>query len=791
MPPASPTLNMGAEMVEIITAGIDPLRAVEAMGTDRFQASTGEVLAATWDDAWARNPTPSLVRMGGRAMRRASLDIWDDETGRVGILRAGAGLEASGVRRLSAEDANKEFGIEGQLRFTDDTNELDANELRDLKRAELRRADTIRRARGGLMEGAASIGVGLIGSALDPLNVASAFVPVVGQARYAAALEGAASLGARAALRARVGAIEGAVGAAMLEPIVYGAAREEQADYDAYDSLTNLAFGTILGGGLHVAGGAVADWAGGWKPPGQVAAEAAGPQGRDAAMRQAVAAVAEDRTPDDGVPLALAVAGAERAKWQPRGRAPAFNPIQDVYDAAGRRIQTKMEVVEADDLITSNTDDLTINPAYPAELQPRQRERAVAQAQIQEIAANLEPGRLGASPDAASGAPIVDGGRIVESGNGRVLAIRRAYAEGGDKAASYRAWLESQGHRTAGMNKPVLVRRRITDLSPEDRRAFTVDAQKAATLDLSASERAAADAQLMDELLPMMQGADISTAGNAAFVRAFVEKLPSGEQGSLVNQDRLLTPEGARRINAALLARAFDDKDLLARMLEGGEDGSRALAGAMLDIAPDWARMRAAAAKGEIAPVDPTADMLAAVKRIRDQRAQGRPLAEILDQQDMLNAPSPGQALFLNMLLTQNRNGETVLASRAAITRELGRYVDEAGKTSPTPDLFGGGPPTAEQILSALEKRRDVMPGIADDSDARVAAEAEAVAAKPPADPAELDAEIAALDAEIKAAGDLVDLDDPAMRDAKALADDAATRARQVEAASFCLLRAA
>ncbi len=766
-------------MPEIITKPIDPIRALDALGTDRFAASTGEVLSALSEDTWARNPIPGTFRWGRRQVR----GLWDDS------------------RTLTAEEAKAEYGIDGHLTFDADVSEIDARELRDLKMAELRRQDTLARGRGGFIEGAASIGVGLLVSALDPLNIAASFIPVVGPARYARMLEQAGTAAGRASVRAGVGAVEGAVGAAILEPIVYGVARSEQADYDAYDSLTNLAFGTILGGGLHVAGGAIGDWATGWKPPGQVMAEAAGPQGRDAALRQAVAAVAEDRTPDDGVPLALQVAGAERAKWQPRGRAPAFNPIHEVFDAADRRIQVRMELVEADDLVTSNTDDLSVNPAYPAELQPRERDRTVAQAQIQEIAANLEPGRLGASPDAASGAPIVDSGRIVESGNGRVLAIRRAYAEGGEQATAYRASLENQGFRTAGMNKPVLVRRRMTELTPEERRAFTVNAQKAATLDLSASQVAAADAKLLDDLLPMMQGADISAAGNAPFVRAFVSRLDKGAKGSLINEAGLLSPDGTRRINAALLARAFDDKDLLARMLEGGEDGNRALAGAMLDIAPDWARMRAAAARGEIAPVDPTPDMLAAVKRIRDQRAQGRPLAEIRAQPDMWNTASTGEDFFLRMLLTENRNGETVLASRAAIGRELGRYMDEARKTSPMPDMFAGmvgpsgqrydAPSTAEQILAALEKRRDVMPGMADDSDARVAAEAEAVAAKPPADPAELDAEIAALDAEIKAAGDLADLDDPAMRDAKALADEAATRARQVEAASFCLLRAA
>jgi hypothetical protein len=781
-------------MSEIITAPIDPLRAIEAMGTDRFQASTGEVLAATWDDAWTRNPTPGLYRTARRGLE----DLGDSLSRVVAAPMARAGnpfaLSAPAERLLSAAEATKEFGIEGQLQFDEEVTESRAAELRTLKQAEMRRADTIRRARGGIVEGAGNLATGFIASALDPLNIASAFVPVVGEARYATMLERAGSVAARAGVRARVGAIEGAVGAAVLEPIVYGVAREEQADYDAYDSLTNLAFGTILGGGLHVVGGAVSDWRTGWKPPMQVMAEAAGPQGRAASLGQAVAAVAEDRVPDDGVPLALTVAAKEREKWRPQRRGPAFSPIADVYDAAGRRVQTRMEVVEADDLITSNTDDLTINPAYPAELQPRQRERLVAQAQIQDIAAKLEPARLGASPDAASGAPIIDAGRIVESGNGRVLAIRRAYAEGGERSTAYRAWLEEQGFRTAGMNKPVLVRRRITELSAEDRRAFTVDAQKAATLDLSASERAAADAQVMDDIIPLMQGADVTTASNAPFVRAFVSKLAGGDQGSIVSKDGLLTPDGQRRINAALLARAFDDKDLLAAMLEGGEDGARSLAGAMLDIAPDWARMRGAAARGEIAPVDPTPDMLAAVKRIRDQRAQGRPLSEIMGQQDMFSPRNVGQDFFLRMLLTQNRNGETVLASRAAITRELGRYVEEANKTSPTPDLFGDGPPTPEAILEALEKRRDVMPGMVDDSDARVSQEADEVADLPPADPTALEADIQALDAEIKAAreaGILEAGEDDAVKAAQAMAEEAQVRTRQIEAAAFCLMRAA
>ena len=101
---------------------------------------------------------------------------------------------------------------------------------------------------------------GFAASVLDPINVASAFVPVVGEARYASMLARAGqSVAARAAVRAQVGAVEGAVGAAMVEPLILYASARDQADYDLTNSLLNVAFGSALGGGLHSAGGLLGD----------------------------------------------------------------------------------------------------------------------------------------------------------------------------------------------------------------------------------------------------------------------------------------------------------------------------------------------------------------------------------------------------------------------------------------------------------------------------------------------------------------------------------------------------
>lgn len=100
---------------------------------------------------------------------------------------------------------------------------------------------------------------GFAASAIDPVNIASAFIPVVGEARYASMLANATTRAARLGVRARVGALEGAVGAAMVEPLVLYASAQDQADYDITNSLLNVAFGSVLGGGLHAAGGLVTD----------------------------------------------------------------------------------------------------------------------------------------------------------------------------------------------------------------------------------------------------------------------------------------------------------------------------------------------------------------------------------------------------------------------------------------------------------------------------------------------------------------------------------------------------
>lgn len=165
----------------------------------------------------------------------------------------------------------------------------------------------------------------------------------------------------------------------------------------------------------------------------------------------------------------------------------------EVKTAKGTKVNTQFAVIDAGDLITSHDQSGNTNPSYPQALQPRNRERATSQAQIARIAKNLDPDMLGRTRNASAGAPIIGDDGVVESGNGRTMAIRMAYQNG--HADDYRDWLENDAADMYGldakkikaMKHPVLVRVRKTDV---DRAQFAREANQSDMLAMTATEKA-------------------------------------------------------------------------------------------------------------------------------------------------------------------------------------------------------------------------------------------------------------------------------------------------------------
>jgi hypothetical protein len=222
--------------------GINVNEYAEDVGYDQYSTSLGETLIEVAKDTWTYNPSASAYR-------------WEK-------LEANRNEETN-EPILDRQELNKKYSEEG-LFFETDEKQSTVDILLERKRAERLRRSIIERGpegswnpfSSGFYVGAAKFGTGLVTSIADPINIAAAFVPVVGQARFAGLVAKMGFTGARLTR----GAVEGAVGTAIVEPLIYSAAKAEQADYGLRDSFMNVTFGTIFGGGLHVGAGKLKDW---------------------------------------------------------------------------------------------------------------------------------------------------------------------------------------------------------------------------------------------------------------------------------------------------------------------------------------------------------------------------------------------------------------------------------------------------------------------------------------------------------------------------------------------------
>ena len=251
----------------IFTTG--PSTSAFSLSTE-FTAPLSEVLGAEADRAWLYSPLSSIIRGSELSEAQGDTQVREDvkeldPVSRLKRYRDGSAWEHApdtGTGAFLDKDTAQEQITESKLPLKAPEQGITQGALDILierKKNEQRLTDSLNRAESSVLTGAAQLATGLGVTILDPLNIASALIPVMGPARYANLLAQRTTAFSRGAFRANVGARSGAVGAAVVEPIILSAAQAEQAEYDMSDSLLNIAFGSILGGGLHAGGGAVKD----------------------------------------------------------------------------------------------------------------------------------------------------------------------------------------------------------------------------------------------------------------------------------------------------------------------------------------------------------------------------------------------------------------------------------------------------------------------------------------------------------------------------------------------------
>jgi hypothetical protein len=380
-----------------------------------------------------------------------------------------------------------------------------------------------------------------------------------------------------------------------------------------------------------------------------------------------------------------------------------------VFTPSGRKIGVAYRVVDASELKASNNPDMSPNKDYPQELQPRDRSRAASETQVAKIASGLQPERLGPSTSASEGAPIIGPDHVVESGNGRVLGIRRAYAQNGDAAQNYRDYLQRQGFDTTGMKEPVLVRQRTTELNPEERARFTQESNAGAGLSLSPSERAAIDShRIPDDALNLYQGGDVASAANRDFVKSFMKNVPEhGEEGNLATADGSLSLEGGQRIRNALLHAAYGDSNLVSSLAETGDEEIKAFGNVLTDAAGRMSQLRRGIASGRIDPgADLAGPMLEAARVVQRAKMNGSRLSDIVAQKDAFNRISDEAHQLLQIAYGPNFTGRL---SRDNMRKVIDAAASEAVQQTTDARLFGE-PIGASEILKTVNSKYGKSP---------------------------------------------------------------------------------
>ncbi|MBQ7262854.1 MAG: hypothetical protein IJR14_03950, partial [Synergistaceae bacterium] len=373
-----------------------------------------------------------------------------------------------------------------------------------------------------------------------------------------------------------------------------------------------------------------------------------------------------------------------------------------VRTASGTEIDTRYRVVSAGTLIASHGENGGPNEAYPKELQPRDRSREASVQQIHQMAASLDPELLGENRMASDGAPIVGPDSVVESGNGRVMAIRRAYRTG--KADGYRTWLMENAEKF-GLTKedveavadPVLIRERTSDV---DRVRFVQEANQSSVSRMSKTEQALADAQRItpEMLVDLDPDADIASAANRKFVQQFLEKVVGDtEKGAFIDARGDLSQEGKERISNALFAYAYGDTEAMARLRETLDDDTKTINTALLGISPRIAdmesKMRQGGLRKDLSIREP---LMEAINMMAQLKRNGERVSDYLDQGMIFSAGniSPEARAILQFLEENKRSAKK-------ISEGLARYadlVDERG----SPDqgrIFEAEPMSREELI--------------------------------------------------------------------------------------------
>lgn len=398
-----------------------------------------------------------------------------------------------------------------------------------------------------------------------------------------------------------------------------------------------------------------------------------------------------------------------------------------VVTSKGQEVKTGFKVIDARSLVISNNLDGTINPKFPAELQPRDRTRMSSKIQVSKIAGNLRPAQLSDSGLSSHGAPIVGADNVVESGNGRSMGILRAYEQG--QADSYRQYLiehaADYGLKAADIEKmamPVLVRERVTDV---DRAKFARDSNQSDLQEMAASEKAFSDAEMLSEnLMAMFMPSDegnLLARSNDGFIKAFMREIGDTASAGLLTADGRPTKQLIDRIQNAIFAKAYKDERLVKMVAEEPDPDMRNILTALNTAASDFAQMQMLsgdahkdAVNGLIGGVEAVdgldkqaiVALQDAINLVRQAKDNGQHIQEVIAQRGLFGESSPESEALALFIVSNNRSPKRIGAAFKKMAQKINDELIHQQQAMG--DMFGGGDVSLGGVLTAVSDEIEV-----------------------------------------------------------------------------------
>ena len=333
------------------------------------------------------------------------------------------------------------------------------------------------------------------------------------------------------------------------------------------------------------------------------------------------------------------------------------------YTNDNEKIDLLFKVVSVDDLIASNELDGKVNSNYPQELQPRDRSRISSQNQIRQMANDLNPARLAESTSVSDGSPIVGSDNVVESGNGRTLAIKLAYKNG--TADEYRNYIINNAGKY-GIDvsnlpqNPILIRERKTEV---DRIEFTRKANESSISSLSATEQARVDAEnLTEDVLNLLVANDdgiINTVDNKNFIYAVISKVFNNEDlNNVVGAEGRLSARGLERITNAIFYKAYGDISLSVRLSESLDNDMKNATKVLLNVAPKVVVIKNGIASEQYYDFNFSEDIANAVRLFEKCRNEKETISDYAVQTSFIEKESPLVMAMAYVFETKNRGAK-------------------------------------------------------------------------------------------------------------------------------------